>query len=134
MYKLRSQISSRLKSLVSDIFVAPLGSAPLTRKSIKFLKKNHPVDGLDVAEHLKSQLAQERENRRYFLIGFKDGTVRGVYPEQGDPLEFEEQVVASKALGILLMSPGRKSKQLMRRVSRRVSLYRPPQSSSNDED
>ena len=104
VYKLRAQISSRLKSLVSDIFVAPLGSAPLTRKSIKFLKKNHPVDGLDVAEHLKSKLAEERENRRYFLIGFKDGTVRGVYPEQGDPLEFEEQIISSEEAGIMRMT------------------------------
>jgi DNA invertase Pin-like site-specific DNA recombinase len=104
VYKLRAQISSRLKSLVSDIFVAPLGSAPLTRKSIEFLEKNHPVDGLDVAEHLTSKLAEERENRRYFLIGFKDGTVRGVYPEQGDPLEFEEQIISSEEAGIMRMT------------------------------
>ena len=32
VYKLRAQISSRLKSLVSEIFVAPLGSAPMMSK------------------------------------------------------------------------------------------------------
>ena len=71
---------------------------------------------------------------RYFLVGFKDGTLRAVTPKENDPLEFDQQVVASEALGILLMTPGRKAKQLIRRPKDRVSLYRPPQSSSNDEN
>ena len=57
----------------------------------------------------------EPKHHRYFWVGFKDGTLRSVVPKENDPLDFEQQVVASEALGILLMTPGRKAKQLMRR-------------------
>ena len=127
VYKLRAQISSRLKSLVSEIFVAPLGSAPMRSKPITLKGKR-----IVVVEE-QADCEPVTKNPRYFMVGFKDGTLRSVVPKENDPLEFEEQVLASKALGILLMRPGKKSKQLMRRGSRRVSLYRPPQSSSNDE-
>ena len=126
VYKLRAQISSRLKSLISEIFVAPLGSAPMRGKAITLKGKRIVLVEDD----------REPKHHRYFSVGFKDGTLRSVVPKENDPLEFEEQVVASKALGILLMRPGKKSKQLMRRGSRRVSLYSPPsaQSSSNDKN
>jgi hypothetical protein len=66
---------------------------------------------------------------RYSLVGFKDGTPRGVVPKENDPLEFEEQFVASKELGVLLMTPGKKTRQLMHSKGR-VSLYSPPSSSN----
>jgi DNA invertase Pin-like site-specific DNA recombinase len=128
VYKLRAQISSRLKSLVSEILVAPLGSAPMKGKAIT-LKGNR----ITLVEEQEDSEAVAK-HRRYFLVGFKDGTLRAVVPKENDPLEFEQQVVASKGLGILLMTPARKSKQLIRRPKDRVSLYRPPQSSSNDEN
>ena len=126
MYKLRSQISSRLKALVAEIFVAPLGSAPMTGKAIT-LKGNR----ITFVEKERDSKAVTKHHR-YFLVGFKDGTLRAVVPKENDPLEFEEQFVASKKLGILLMSPGKKTRQLMHPKGR-VSLYSPPspQSSSN---
>lgn len=127
VYKLRSQISSRLKSLVSEIFVAPLGSGPMTGKAIT-LEGNRII----VVEEQGDSKPVTKQHRRYFLVGFKDGALRAVVPKENEPLEFEHQVVASKELGILLMTPGKKSKQLIRRESR-VNLYSPPspQSSSN---
>ena len=113
VYKLRAQISSRLKSLVSEIFVAPLGSAPMRGKAITLKGKRIVV--------VEEQADCEAKHHRYFMVGFKDGTLRSVVPKENDPLEFEEQVVASKALGILLMRPGKKSKQLIRRPKDRVS-------------
>ena len=67
--------------------------------------------------------AKRSKHHRYFLVGFKDGTLRSVIPKENDPLEFEQQVVASEALGILLMTPGRKSEAADAAGSRRVSLY-----------
>ena len=74
---------------------------------------------------VEEQADCEAKDHRYFMVGFKDGTLRSVVPKENDPLEFEEQVVASKALGILLMRPGKKSKQLMRRGSVEYLCTRP---------
>ena len=51
VYKLRSQIAARLKSLVTIIFVAPLGHAPLTRKTIEFLSDK--PDAQPVIAHME---------------------------------------------------------------------------------
>jgi DNA invertase Pin-like site-specific DNA recombinase len=129
VYKLRAQISARLKSLVAEVLVAPLGSAPMTGKAIT-LKEGR----ITVVEH--EDRDPDAKHPRYFLIGFKDGTLRAVVPKEHDPLEFEELMVASKELGILLTSSDGKSKQLIRRREDRVSLYAPPsaQSSPNSEN
>jgi DNA invertase Pin-like site-specific DNA recombinase len=105
IYKLRSQIASRLKSLVSTVLVASVGSAPLTRNVINFLKNNHDSEATNVISHLSERLSDERENRRWFAIGFKDGSTRAVYPTEHDPLQFEEQVIASKDEGMIKIHP-----------------------------
>ncbi len=95
-YRLRSILSSRLKSLILTMLVAPAGSVPLTRKAIAVLKKEPPAAGMaDVIAHLEQGLKVERENRRYFSVGFKDGSVRAVYPSSHDPLQLEEQIVSA---------------------------------------
>lgn len=102
IFKLRSQIASRLKSLVTTILVAPLGHAPLTQKSIEFLSGES--DAQPVIDHLKRILEHMAEHRRYFAVGFVDGTVRGVYPNQDDPLQFEQQIIGNTE-GILQLNP-----------------------------
>ena len=92
VYKLRSQIAARLKSLVTIIFVAPLGHAPQTRKAIEWLS-NQP-DAEDVVAYMEGMLEDEAEHQRYFAVGFADGTTRGVYPSEEDPLQFHHQVLA----------------------------------------
>jgi DNA invertase Pin-like site-specific DNA recombinase len=101
-YKLRSQIASKLRSLVTTILVAPLGHAPVTQKTIEFLSSESEAQ--PVIDHLKRMLDDEAEHRRYFAIGFVDGSVRGVYPNQDDPLQFEHQILANSE-GILRLNP-----------------------------
>jgi hypothetical protein len=102
IYKLRSQIASKLKSLVRTILVAPLGHAPLAQKTIDFLSGEPGTE--PVIAHLKQMLDNEAEHRRYFAVGFADGTVRGVYPSQDDPLKFEHQILGTQE-GILRLDP-----------------------------
>jgi DNA invertase Pin-like site-specific DNA recombinase len=127
VYKLRAQISSRLRSLVAEVFVAPLGSAPMGNKTITL--KGGRITGVE-----RGDREPNKKHRRYFLIGFKDGTLRAVVPKENDPLEFEEQLLASKELGILLTTPGKKSRQLIRRREHQVSLYPPPSPQSSNSE
>jgi hypothetical protein len=92
IYKLRSQIASKLKSLVTTILVAPLGHAPQTQKTINFLSTE--PNAQPVIDHLQRTLDDKANHQRFFVVGFADGTVRVVYPNQDDPLQFEEQLYA----------------------------------------
>jgi DNA invertase Pin-like site-specific DNA recombinase/biopolymer transport protein ExbD len=74
-YKLRSLLSSRLKSIVSSMSVASVGTT-------RFPPESDPA------------LNHEWEHRRYFLIEFKDGTARAVYPDPNDPTQFAEQITS----------------------------------------
>ena len=102
IYKLRSQIASKLKSLVTTILVAPLGHAPLTHKTVEFLSGE--PDAQSVIGHLKRTLDDASEHRRYFAVGFADGTVRGVYPSKDAPLQFEHQILGNQE-GVLRLNP-----------------------------
>jgi hypothetical protein len=88
-YELRSQIAARLKSLISVIFIAPVGSGPMVRKARKISKKKYvPNPG---------------DDRRYFLVRFKNRSVRWVFPTDDDPLQFRDQLVGSREMGIKIV-------------------------------
>jgi hypothetical protein len=57
VYKLRAQIAARLKSLVSAVFVAPVGAAPVIRREIEFLKKGSAAENAERIEFLTSSLS-----------------------------------------------------------------------------
>jgi DNA invertase Pin-like site-specific DNA recombinase len=103
IYKLRSRIASKLRSLVTTILVAPVGAAPMTERAIDFLR-NQP-DSADIIDHLKKELQDERANRRYFIAVFNDNSMRAVYPSDDDPLQFQQQVVSSKEQGLIRVFP-----------------------------
>jgi hypothetical protein len=112
-YKLRSQIASKLRSLVTTILMAPLGHAPLTQKTIDFL--SNESEAQLVIDRLKGMLDDEAEHRRYFAIGFVDGSVRGVYPHKDDPLRFEHQILANSG-GIVRLDPNDDFNELLSRA------------------
>jgi septal ring factor EnvC (AmiA/AmiB activator) len=69
VYKLRAQIAARLKSLVSEITVAPLGSAPITRKVLALLKEQEAPDRNEkLICSFEQRLEHEHEHRRFFLV------------------------------------------------------------------
>lgn len=88
LFKLRAQIASRLKVLVETIIVAPLGDKPNVEKTIAFLREQ--PDSTDVVQALEAKAG----TAPYFAVGFRNGTVRAVYPQKDDPLRYEQVVVA----------------------------------------
>jgi hypothetical protein len=54
----------------------------------------------DVIDSLRRRLHGEEHRRRFFAIGFKDGSMRGVYPSTDDPLQFEEQILSTNEHGL----------------------------------
>jgi DNA invertase Pin-like site-specific DNA recombinase len=83
VFRLRSAISSRLRSIVTVIYVAPTGHAPFIRKAIAAEPDVPAIDDLElIVDH-------EAYHRRYFGVGFRDGTVRVVIPDRDDPMRFE---------------------------------------------
>jgi len=101
-YRLRAQIASRLRSLVSTILVAPAGSSPSIRKALVLLKDDPAAS--DVVQRLNERLSHE-QGKRWFAVGFKDGSVRAIYPSDHDPLQFDEQVVSSLDGGMARIFP-----------------------------
>ena len=104
VYRLRAAIASRLRSSVARVHVALSGDAPKVRRAIETLRGQRGWKG--VIAQMQRQLDDERSRRRYFAVGFTDGTVRAVYPSDDDPLQFEEQLVSSDEEGLVRQSPG----------------------------
>lgn len=92
LFKLRAQIASRLKNLVQTISVATLGDGPQVQRTIEFLEQQ--PDSEDVVSHLKDRLSGRDAARRYFAVGFRNNSVRAVYPRDDDPLKYEQQITA----------------------------------------
>jgi hypothetical protein len=102
VYKLRAQIAARLKSLVSAILIAPVGWVPARRKVLAFLDGQESCDTTrQLIDSFRNMLTHEHKHRQFFLVTFRDGSSRGVYPKRDDPFEFEEQIVASDSEGVL---------------------------------
>jgi DNA invertase Pin-like site-specific DNA recombinase len=94
LYKIRAQISSRLKVLVETLLIAPQGALPAMKRTIEQLQGIAGVETDDVIAHMRTLAADPDQSRRYFAVGFRDAAVRVVYPTYGDPLLFEQQTVA----------------------------------------
>jgi DNA invertase Pin-like site-specific DNA recombinase len=76
-YKIRSLLASQLKSIVLSMSVAAVG---VTR---------FPPDDDPALNH-------KWEHRRYFLLEFKDGSARAVYPDPDDSTQFAEQITSAE--------------------------------------
>jgi hypothetical protein len=85
---------------------------PVTQQTIDFLSDES--EAKLVIERLKGMLADDAEHRRYFAVGFVDGSVRAVYPDQADPLRFDHQVIGNIE-GILRLDPRGHVDDLLRR-------------------
>jgi hypothetical protein len=93
-YALRSMVSSRLRSLIDVILVAPAGDAPKILANAEELKAKAGADWADVVRHLIDSARAEQNARAYFSIGFKDGSVRAVTPNPDNPLEYHQQITS----------------------------------------
>jgi DNA invertase Pin-like site-specific DNA recombinase len=80
IYKLRSTIAARLRSLVRIIYVAPVGRGPLTQLNIE---SDEPGTGPVVDEIRRAMVTQ-----RYFAVGLHDGSIRVIFPDRDSSLRF----------------------------------------------
>jgi hypothetical protein len=78
VYKLRSTIAARLRSLVRVIYIAPVGRGPLTQLNIE---PDDPSAGPVVDEIRRAMVMQ-----RYFAVGLYDGSVRVIFPDRDGSL------------------------------------------------
>lgn len=101
-YKLRAQIAAKLRSVLAELIVAPAGYTLTNAKTIGSISK----DTQKYRERGFSDFARPRGRRRYFLARFKDGSYRAVYPNDDDPLEYDEQIIQKRKL-LEIMSAGR---------------------------
>jgi hypothetical protein len=101
VFKLRANIASRLRTLVESLVVAPLGDRPKVEKTIDFLRGQ--AGATDVIAHMEARLASGTDDLPYFAVGFRNGTIRTVYPSEPDPLNYRQQVVGNND-GIRLLS------------------------------
>jgi hypothetical protein len=80
VYKLRSTIAARLRSLVKIIYIAPVGRGPLAQLK---LEADEPGAGPVVDEIRRAMVKQ-----RYFAVGLHDGSVRVIFPDRDASLRF----------------------------------------------
>lgn len=96
LYKIRAQIASRLKILVSSLSVAPLGDRPKTMKNIEKLESENDPNLQEVIDYLKANVAHKERSMRFFAVGFHGGEVRVVYPDKKDALSSIKQLEADR--------------------------------------
>jgi hypothetical protein len=80
IYKLRSTIAARLRSLVRIIYIAPVGRGLLTQLK---LEPDEPGAG-PVADDIRRAMV----TWRYFAVGLHDGSVRVIFPDHDASLRF----------------------------------------------
>ena len=100
IYKLRSQVATRVKALVSELRVAPAGTAPIKGARIDHVQSN--ATGDDDLKALSLESIIDAEYGRYFAVTFRDEKTLDVFPTDGDPLSFDikhESEVIGKGRG-----------------------------------
>jgi len=89
-YKLRAEVASKLKSLISTLYIAPVGSRPLITKAKEIVGDEDPEDFDQVIRFLLEMPVDA--HGRYFSVKFKDGNLRVVAPNPTNPLDYDSQV------------------------------------------
>jgi hypothetical protein len=80
--------------LATVLLIAPTGDFPVFRGIVERLKGTKLENGKYFLG-FKRKLNDERSHRKYFVVQFKNGGLRGVTPDPHDPLRFHEQIVQS---------------------------------------
>jgi hypothetical protein len=98
LFKVRAKVASQLKALIDTLLVASIGDRPRIRQSIDQLKVVAAEGTADVIAHMERQAAHPDQSKRYFSVGFRDSAVRIVFPDDEDPLRYQQQIVARAGL------------------------------------
>jgi DNA invertase Pin-like site-specific DNA recombinase len=99
LFRLRAQIASQLKVLIQTLSIGSLGMKPRLRASVERLWSS-TGDKRDAAmDSMIQAIAEPRNSQRYFAVGFRDSNARVVFPNDDDPLRYEQQIIASDLSG-----------------------------------
>ena len=55
--------------------------------------------------YMEQLAAHPDQSRRYFAVGFRDSNVRIVFPNDDDPLQYQQQIVADHPWRLNVLSP-----------------------------
>jgi hypothetical protein len=99
-YKTRAQIASRLRALIDRVEVASVGQSRNNDRIARFLDsvQNEPGNSralsetIDEVRRLHRETIDDRQNLRFFSVGFKDGTTQIIWPSADDPLKFDQKI------------------------------------------
>jgi hypothetical protein len=105
LFKLRAQIASQLKVLVHTLSIGSVGIKPRLLASIDRLRRSPDPRAEAAIAHMSLAAAHPYRSRRYFTVGFRDSNVRSVFPNDDDPLRFQQQIVASELSGFEILRP-----------------------------
>ena len=84
-YKLRAKIAARLQAVVTSLTLSPAGGLPIASWDI-----TPPIEG-DPSYEADLWQDDPREGR-FFTVCFRDGSFRTVFPKDGDPFQFHQQL------------------------------------------
>jgi hypothetical protein len=98
LYKVRAQIASRLKLLVRTLLIGPEGNVPTLLRSIEHLKRQLTEEADELIAHMQKMAADPAHSSRFFVVGFRDASLRVVFPTRDDPLQFKQQIVGRRGV------------------------------------
>jgi hypothetical protein len=75
------------------------------RTSIDRLKQMAGSEAHAMVAYMEQVASRPKQSRRFFAVGFRDSNVRIVFPNDSDPLKFEQQVTADKVWGLQTIQP-----------------------------
>ena len=85
IYKLRAEVAQKLRTIISSLYIATVGSDPL----IKMAKD--AIDDRDDCDAVIQFFAEAPSTGRFFEIQFSDGSFRAVQPSEDNPLDYHQQ-------------------------------------------
>jgi DNA invertase Pin-like site-specific DNA recombinase len=105
LFKLRARIASEFRSLIETLQIASVGERPRLAATIEKAQQSAYGIDRDVIGHMQELAADPRQAQRFFLVGFRSGRVRAVFPDDEDPLRYRQQVLGGGPLGFRALSP-----------------------------
>jgi DNA invertase Pin-like site-specific DNA recombinase len=101
IYKLRAEVAQKLRTIISSLYVATVGTDPL----IKMAKD--AIDDPDDCDAVIQFFGEAPSTGRFFEIQFRDGSFRAVQPSEDNPLDYHQQHSdADREIGSLPMNIG----------------------------
>jgi DNA invertase Pin-like site-specific DNA recombinase len=103
LYKLRAQIATQIKHLVTNIFVASIGDWPRLKRLYGQAKSSEKWTD-EFAEMEATDAAAPEKRQRYFAVTVRgeDRPMRMVFPEENDPLAIKQHLLIPRVTHLVM--------------------------------